>query len=169
MAQAAIGIGTNIGDRRKNLRDAVKSVSLLPGTEVLKVSSVYETEPVGYSDQPDFLNICIIIKTRLSPNALLGACLGIEAAMGRERSFTNAPRVIDLDLLLYEDFSLDAAELTVPHPRMFERDFVMVPLSEIADGTFVNNEFGEKIKKFFSDPSIQHLRVSKSGKIQDDV
>ena len=169
MAQAAIGIGANIGDRRKNLCDAVKSVSLLPGTEVLKVSSVYETEPVGYSDQPDFLNICIIIKTQLSPNALLGACLGIEAAMGRERSFANAPRVIDLDLLLYEKFSLDTAELTVPHPRMSERDFVMVPLREIADGTFVNTEFGEKIKNFFSDASIQHLRVIKSGKIQDDV
>ena len=169
MAQAAIGIGTNIGDRRQNLREAVKSVGLLPGTEVIRISSVYETEPVGYSDQPDFLNICIIIETRLSPKALLGACLGIEAAMGRERSFANAPRVIDLDLLLYEDFVLDCAELTVPHPRMSERDFVMVPLREIADGTFVKNKFGEKIKKFFSDASIQHLRVIKTGKIQDDV
>ena len=169
MAGAAISIGTNTGSREDNLRAAVEAVSLLPGTDIIKVSSVYETEPVGYSAQPDFLNICIIVDTELSPRALLGACLGIEAGMGRVRLFKNGPRIIDLDLLVYEGFESTDAELTLPHPGMFERDFVIVPLKEIMTGTFVENEYIERVEKFFYDPSIQHLRVVKTGELQYNV
>lgn len=130
---AYLGLGANIGDRQASLDCAVAALGLLPGTRVDAVSSVYETEPVGYADQPDFLNMCVRVVTTLSPRALLGAALGIEAAMGRIREFKNGPRVIDIDLLLYDNAVMNSAELTLPHPRMYERAFVMGPLSEIKE------------------------------------
>lgn len=133
MKKAYIGIGTNIGDRLNNIENAVKSLGLLPGTQVTKVSSVYETEPWGYTDQDDFLNACVEVETNFSPKALLGACLGIEAAFGRERPFKNAPRIIDVDLLLYEGVTMDEYELILPHPRMHERSFVLIPLKDILE------------------------------------
>lgn len=133
MKKAYIGIGTNIGDRLNNIENAVKSLGLLPGTQVTKVSSVYETEPWGYADQDDFLNACVEVETNLSPKAVLGACLGIEAAYGRERPFKNAPRILDIDLLLYEDVTIDEPELILPHPRMHERAFVLIPLKDILE------------------------------------
>ena len=169
MKGAVIGIGTNVGSREENLGEAVAALSLLPGTNVVSVSSVYETEPVGYTDQADFLNICVLLETSLSPRALLGACLGIEAGLGRVRLFKNGPRVIDLDLLVFEGFRSDDAELTLPHPRMFERDFVLVPLKDIMPGTFIETEYRGAVENFFSDPSIQHLRVRKTGGLQYDV
>lgn len=128
---AVIGLGTNIGSRQENLLCAVRSLGLLPGTRVTGVSRVYETAPVGYADQADFLNICARVETLLSPEALLGACLGIEAAMGRVRQFKNGPRVIDLDLLVYEGETRNSAELTLPHPRIGERAFVLCPLEDL--------------------------------------
>lgn len=128
---AYLGLGANIGDRQANLDGAVAALGLLPGTRVDAVSSVYETEPVGYADQPDFLNMCVRVVTTLSPRALLGAALGIEAAMGRVRGIKNGPRVIDIDLLLYDNAVINSPELTLPHPRMYEREFVMKPLGEI--------------------------------------
>ena len=129
--KAVIGLGTNTGDRAVNLQAAVDALSLLPGTRVTVISPVYETEPVGYADQPDFLNAVACVETELSPRALLGACLGIEAALGRVRLFKNGPRIIDLDLLLYEGVTLQTDELTLPHPRMHLRRFVLEPLAEI--------------------------------------
>ena len=131
MSKAVLGIGSNVGDRLKNLTDAVASLKLLPDTGLLSCSHVYLTEPQGYADQDDFFNICLALETSLSPHALLGACLGIEAALGRIRSFKNGPRIIDLDLLLYESFVSSTKELTLPHPRLTERGFVLCPLAEL--------------------------------------
>lgn len=131
--KALLGIGTNIGDKIKNINDALESLSLVPDINVIKISSVYDTAPWGYTEQDNFYNIVCEVETKLSPNALLGVCLGIEAAMGRVRQFKNGPRIIDLDVLLCENTVVDTPELTVPHPRIGERDFVLVPFAELYD------------------------------------
>lgn len=128
-----LGLGTNLGEREQHLADAIQALGQIPDTAVIAASSLYETEPVGYADQPDFLNQVIVVDSALSPHAMLGACLGIEAALGRVRTFRNAPRVIDLDVLLAEGYTEETSELTVPHPRMAERAFVMVPLLELKE------------------------------------
>ena len=129
--KAVIGIGTNLGDRYQNIEDAVKALSLVPGVKVLRESSVYETEPWGFTEQPGFYNNVIEVESEKSPEALLGICLGIEAGMGRVREFTYGPRIIDLDLLFYENEKRNTAELVLPHPLIGERDFVLVPLKEL--------------------------------------
>lgn len=131
MNTAVIGLGSNMGDRKKNLDDAVRALSLLPRTKVAKASKIYQTKPLGYADQNDFYNAVILVETELSPQALLGGCLGIEAALGRIRLIKNGPRIIDLDLLLYENCHFDNYELTLPHPRIKERAFVMRPLLDL--------------------------------------
>jgi 2-amino-4-hydroxy-6-hydroxymethyldihydropteridine diphosphokinase len=128
---AVIGIGSNLGDRLDYINRAVNALAHLPGTRVAGCSRVYETEPYGYADQPKFLNAAARIETDLSPLTLLGGCLGIEAALGRVRTFANAPRTIDLDVLLYEGEPVDVRELKVPHPGILERAFVMVPLLDL--------------------------------------
>ena len=144
--RAVIGLGTNTGKREQNLQNAVDALSLLPGTRVADISPVYETEPVGYADQPDFLNAVCLVETQLSPRALLGACLGIEAALGRVRTIRRGRRVIDLDVLLYEGVTMQSDERTLPHPRMGERAFVLCPLADIfTDGRAPGFDFGEKI------------------------
>ena len=137
--KAYLGLGTNIGDRLKNLTSAVKALNYLPGTEAVKISSVYETEPWGYTEQATFYNICVEVETDLSPAALLGACLGIEAAMGRERPFRYSPRIIDIDVLLYEGAMSDTPELKLPHPLISERSFVLIPLKEVLPSMSLNN------------------------------
>ena len=131
MSKAYLGIGTNIGNREENLENALMSLKLLPMTKVTAVSKVYETEPVGYADQNDFLNIAVEIETELTAQNLLGACLGIEAGLGRVREIKNGPRIIDVDLLLYDNEEYNTSTLVLPHPRMFERDFVLQPLLDI--------------------------------------
>lgn len=132
MSRAVLGLGTNLGDRRENLCAALEALSHLPGTEIENVSSVWQTAPFDVPDeQQDYWNICVLLKTDLSPNALLGACLGIEAAMGRVRKIYHGARCMDLDVLLYENFAQRTAELTVPHPGIKERAFVLFPLAEL--------------------------------------
>ena len=132
MSKVAIGLGTNIGDRLSNLQFAVDSFLLLPKTKIVAVSEVYETEPVGeVLDQPKFLNAALLIETDLSPLTVLGACLGIEAAAGRKRLIKDGPRVLDLDVLFYENVKSDSAELTLPHPRLMQRAFVLSPLYDL--------------------------------------
>ena len=133
MKEAFIALGSNIGDGGKNLDEAVRALSLVPGIEVRKVSSYIITEPWGYAEQPDFTNAVVSVLTTLSPEALLGVCLGIEAGMGRVRKIKNGPRIIDLDLLTYEGETRNTAELVLPHPRMRERSFVMIPYNEITE------------------------------------
>ncbi len=131
MAVAYLGLGANLGDAAQQLAKAVDALNHVPMLQVDAVSPYYVTAPVGYLDQPDFTNQCVRVVTDLTPEALLGACLGIEAALGRERSFRNAPRVIDIDVLLYEGEQRSTQELTVPHPRMWERAFALIPLQDI--------------------------------------
>lgn len=130
MAIALIALGANLGDRAGALRSACVELQTL-GVQ-LTCSSIYETDPVGYADQPAFLNAVARLDTQLSPEELLAAILRIETAHSRVRTFRNAPRTLDLDLLLYDEVALATPELTVPHPRMQDRAFVLVPLAEVA-------------------------------------
>jgi len=125
-----LGLGANLGDRRASLARALDLLSL--NGEVVRVSGLYEAEPIGYAGQPRFLNAVALVRTSLSPRRLLAFVKGIERAMGRAPSFRNAPRPIDIDILLYGETTVDSSELTVPHPRMHERAFALAPLAEIA-------------------------------------
>jgi len=131
MTLAYVGLGANLGEPRQQLTDALTAMSGLPGTRIAGHSSFYRTEPVGHKDQPEFLNAVAALETRLAPGALLEGLQGIERRHGRERSFPNAPRTLDLDLLLFGDEQIARPGLTVPHPRMHERAFVLQPLLEL--------------------------------------
>ena len=133
MSTAFVGIGTNMGNRMQNIEKALNALNLLPDTKVLAVSNIYETLPWGGVEQPNFLNGVIKLQTDLSPKALLGALLGIEAAMGRVRTIKNGPRVLDLDLLTFDSEVINTKELTLPHPFMLQREFVLKPLTELDD------------------------------------
>jgi 2-amino-4-hydroxy-6-hydroxymethyldihydropteridine diphosphokinase len=126
-----LSLGSNLGDRAKNLRDAIAALRNA-GVNVTRISSIYETEPVDYLDQPWFLNIAVEAETELPAVALLKGLRQIEADMGSDKVVPKGPRLIDLDILLYGDETIDTPELQVPHPRMHLRRFVLVPLAEIA-------------------------------------
>lgn len=126
-----LSLGSNIGDREANLRSAVAALAPA-GIEVKKVSSIYETEPVDYLDQPWFLNCVLEAETALDSHAVLRALNSIESQLGSKKEFAKGPRKIDLDLLLYGSESIDTPDLQVPHPRMARRRFVLAPLAEIA-------------------------------------
>ena len=144
MKQAVLGLGSNQGDSGSILCQATACFQLLPQTRILRTSQVYQTAPWGYLDQPDFLNAVLLIETELSPSALLGACLGIETVFQRKRSFPNAPRTLDLDLIVMEDIHMVTPELILPHPRFLERAFVLVPLMDIfPEGTAFGVPFRE--------------------------
>jgi dihydroneopterin aldolase/2-amino-4-hydroxy-6-hydroxymethyldihydropteridine diphosphokinase len=130
---AYIALGSNMGKRGKNLRRAVRALGGLPGVKILRSSNIYETLPIGKSDQRNFYNAVVRVETSLSPRALLGGCLGIEAAMGRVRGEQNGPRVIDLDLLMHGGVTVSGGELTLPHPKMMKREFVLRPLCDLCD------------------------------------
>lgn len=132
MTEAVIELGSNLYSRKKNVESAIEAISKLPYTNIVKVSNFYETEPFGVPDKQDnYINCCVKIETDLLPETLLGCCLGIECAMGRVRTFKNAARIIDVDLLLYGDKKIDTVDLKLPHPRILERAFVLVPLSDL--------------------------------------
>lgn len=151
-----LSIGTNIGDRKKNMEDAVSSLNLVPKTKVIKVSSIYETEPVGYEKQDDFYNCAVLVDSALAPNEMLGVCLGIEAGFGRVRVIRNGPRVLDMDLILAENFSCDTENLTLPHPRFSERRFVLAPMLELfPQGT----AFGVEFSHFMDHIEGQNVRI----------
>lgn len=129
---AYISIGSNIGDRLNHLTEAVRALHLHEGTTVAAVSSIYETEPVGFTDQADFLNMVVCVETSLEAQGLLGFCQKIEQELGRIRDIRWGPRTVDLDILLYNNDNIETENLIVPHPRMRERAFVLIPLLEIA-------------------------------------
>ena len=133
MTRAFVGLGSNLGDREGTLRAAVGRLRRLPETTVVAVSKFRDTEPVGYVDQPRFLNAAVELRTGLSARELLDALLGLERHFGRDRSAVPAqgPRTLDLDLLLYGDARIDEPGLQVPHPRLHERAFVLEPLAEL--------------------------------------
>lgn len=132
MTDVFLGLGSNVGDRENQLKKAIRLLDEQPGIKVVKVSSFYETEPVGYVDQPDFLNLCVEIQTELSPKAVLESGLAIEQQLHRVRKERWGPRTLDIDILLYGDQIIEEEDLTIPHPRMTERAFVLIPLQEIA-------------------------------------
>jgi len=131
LTEAFIGLGANLGDAAAALRGALEALAHLPQTRLIRNSSFYRTAPVD-AGGPDYLNAVARIVTGLEPQALLEALQAIERAHGRERPYANAPRTLDLDLLLYGDRQLSSPQLTVPHPRMLERAFVLQPLLEVA-------------------------------------
>jgi 2-amino-4-hydroxy-6-hydroxymethyldihydropteridine diphosphokinase len=132
--RAWLGLGSNLGDREGNLRRALESLAAAGDVEVARVSSVYETAPVGMTEQPDFLNLVAGVRTALGPHALLRRCLAVEDALGRVREERWGPRLIDVDVLLYEDEVSDTEELVLPHPEMLNRAFVLMPLLELEPG-----------------------------------
>ncbi len=128
---AYIGLGANLGDAPAALRAAIQALAALPGTQLLQCSALYRSAPVDATG-PDFYNAVAALRTSLPPQELLAALQSIEAAAGRERPYRNAPRTLDLDILLFDALAIDTPTLTVPHPRMHERAFVLLPLAEIA-------------------------------------
>ena len=159
--KAVIGIGTNMGDRYTNIENAVSALGLVPGVTVIRKSSVYETEPWGYTEQNGFYNNVIEIETEKSPQALLGICLGIEAGMGRIREFKYGPRIIDMDLLVYEGALSDTEELRLPHPLIGERDFVLVPLAELfTDMNIYGFDYAENYKMINKNTAAKKVEKS---------
>jgi 2-amino-4-hydroxy-6-hydroxymethyldihydropteridine diphosphokinase len=131
MKTAYLSLGSNLGDRKDNLLQAVNKLSMTTAVMISCTSSLYETDPVGYQDQRRFLNMVLAIETDLEPQELLSLCKQIEREQHRIPTFRNGPRSIDLDILLYDRICVDSQSLIIPHPRMFDRAFVMIPLMEI--------------------------------------
>ena len=130
-ARVAIALGSNLDDPEAQVRRGFDEIGALPKTKLLARSRLYRTAPVGYADQPDFINACALVETSLAPRALLDELLAIEQRHGRVRTIPNGPRTLDLDIILYGDRRIDEPGLTVPHPRAHEREFVLKPLLEV--------------------------------------
>jgi 2-amino-4-hydroxy-6-hydroxymethyldihydropteridine diphosphokinase len=132
MSLAFVALGANLADPVVQVRAGIEALAALPGSSLLRASSLYRSAPVGIRGQPDFINTVAALETELTPRALLSALFDIEARFGRRRDFPRAPRTLDLDLLLYDAETIDTPDLQVPHPRMHLRAFVLAPLLEIA-------------------------------------
>jgi len=130
-SQAYLGLGSNLDAPRAQLRAAVEAIAALDGVELLGCSSHYASAPIGYDAQPDFVNAVARVATTLSPQQLLAALQGIEVGHGRRRSFRNAPRTLDLDIVLFGELQQEDPQLTLPHPRCHQRAFVLLPLLEL--------------------------------------
>ncbi|RKP45394.1 2-amino-4-hydroxy-6-hydroxymethyldihydropteridine diphosphokinase [Cohnella endophytica] len=131
MQEAYVALGANLGDRESSLTEAVRRLEADSELDVRRISAIYETAPFGYTDQPSFLNMAVCLRTELTPLSLLRRLLAIEQEMGRVRDVRWGPRNIDLDLLVHGEASMDTPELTLPHPRMGQRAFVLVPLKDV--------------------------------------
>jgi 2-amino-4-hydroxy-6-hydroxymethyldihydropteridine diphosphokinase len=150
-----LGLGTNLGDREANLRTAKGKLS--SQVKIVKESPIYVTPPWGYEDQPDFLNQVIQVTTRLEPTQLLDYLKGIEDEMGRKATFRYGPRLIDLDILFYGQRVIREESLQIPHPRLHERAFVLVPLHDIAPD-FVHPVLRETIRDLLSKVDVEGVR-----------
>ena len=134
---AYIALGSNLEEPQRQLQAGFAALARLPDTQLVAQSSLYRSAPVGYANQPDFMNAVAVIHTALTPRVLLEALLAIERAHGRVREFPDAPRTLDLDIVLYGEHVINEPGLTVPHPRMHQRAFVLAPLAEIAPDVLV--------------------------------
>ena len=132
MSKAYVALGSNLHHPTHQVLKAFDELDAMPRTKTHRKSSLYRTAPVGYDNQPEFINAVVALETTLSPEELLSYLLAIENLHGRQRPFPNAPRALDLDLLLYDNLQLQTADLVIPHPRMHARGFVLLPLAEIA-------------------------------------
>jgi 2-amino-4-hydroxy-6-hydroxymethyldihydropteridine diphosphokinase len=146
---AYISLGSNMGERIDYLTRAIEKLNEHEKIKVVNVSSIYETDPVGYTEQSAFLNIVLSVITKLNPHELLAECMKIETELGRKREIRWGPRTIDLDILLYNQENMDTKDLIIPHPRMSERAFVLIPLLEIASDLSI---------PWFSDINIEELQ-----------
>lgn len=164
MNQVFIGLGTNIEPREDYLKEALMLLQSYDAIQLKKKSSIYETEPVGYTEQADFLNMVIEVSTTLTPFELLEVCQDIELKLGRKRIIRFGPRTIDLDILLFNQENIETEQLTIPHLRMHERAFVLVPLAEIARTTVVSrwNKTVMDLLKELPDQDIDGVRKWKS-------
>jgi len=160
MNKAYLLTGGNEGDRFLHMQEARANIELICG-QLLQVSSLYETAPWGKTDQPDFLNQIILIDTKLSPEELLHAILSIEEMGGRKRTVKNAPLTIDIDILFYNELILEKPGLSIPHPRIADRRFVLVPLNEISPG-FIHPVIGKTIHQLLLECKDE-LGVKKIG------
>src|SRR3990172_218123 len=151
-----IALGSNLGDRHANLHAAIEA--LPPAVEVQRISPIYETEPWGYREQPKFLNMVLQGETELSPRELIAALKNLEALLGRQATFKNGPRVIDLDLIFYDNLVLEEAGLTIPHPGLAERAFVLVPLADLAADK-VHPERKQTVKELLQGVDTQGVRA----------
>ena len=143
-----ISVGTNLGDRKENIAKAIDALNLLPYTDVIAQSRIYETAPGGYARQDNFYNIILKVRSIFEPGEMLGACLGIEAGFGRVRTVRYGPRILDLDIIFAEDLKIGTRNLTVPHPRFHERRFVLEPLLDIfPDGVVYGTEIKPLLDK----------------------
>lgn len=143
-----LGIGTNIGNKAENIERCIEAVNLAPKTSVLAVSSIYETEPVGYAEQDDFYNCVLLAESELAPHEMLGLCLGIECGFGRVRTIKNGPRILDVDLLYADGEQINSPNLTLPHPRITERRFVIEPLLDLfPSGVAFGFDFAKNLDK----------------------
>ncbi|MBX7257205.1 MAG: 2-amino-4-hydroxy-6-hydroxymethyldihydropteridine diphosphokinase [Candidatus Hydrogenedentes bacterium] len=149
-----LSIGSNLGDRQENLLGAVECLEKIPGTRVFVVSSVYETAPIGDIDQPSFLNLAVGIETALTPLELLDATQDIERLMGRVPSRRWGPRLVDIDIVLWDDRVMDTDRLRIPHPEFRKRAFVLRPLTEIAPET-VDPVTGRTVVQLAASPEAQ--------------
>ena len=129
--RAVIALGSNIDDPERQVRTAFDELASLPETRLVAKSRLFRTTPVGYADQPDFVNACALVETALAPRALLDQLLALEKRHGRERTVRNGPRTLDLDIVIYGDKAVQEPGLTIPHPRAHERRFVLEPLVDV--------------------------------------
>lgn len=152
-----LALGGNLGDRPANLQAAIDALQAGGHVRVVKLSSVYETAPFGYADQPDFLNMALEAATDLEPAPLLNFVKEIEATLGRQPSFRNSPRPIDLDIIFYDNLMLDTPALQIPHPRLRGRGFVLQPLNDLAPG-YIHPVYGLSVAQL-----LDEVDLAKSG------
>lgn len=160
---AYLSLGSNLGDRVQTLRGAVAELDATPKIEVQAVSSLYETAPVGYRDQPDFLNAAVKISTALPPEALLERCLEIETHFDRRREVRWGPRTLDVDIILYGELSMETERLILPHPRAKERAFVLVPLLELDPELRIGEKRAFDLLKEIQKDEAQEVRLYQAG------